>query len=66
MYRNNEHYADPTAGQALASIYAEEREEAQKRIKALMKIIRPACEMAGFDIAERLVLRDRLTGREYR
>lgn len=66
MHRNAEHYADPTAGLAFDHIQAEERMEAQKRIKALMKAIRPVAELAGFEIAERVVLRDMATGREYR
>ena len=66
MHRNHEHYADPTAGAAFDNIAAAENEEAQNRIKALMKIIRPAADMAGFEIAQRIVLRDKLTGREYR
>ncbi len=65
-YRNQEHYPDPTAGRAMATIAAEEHEEVQSRIKALMKIIRPAAEMAGLEIAQRIVFRDRLTGKEYR
>lgn len=66
MHRNSEHYADPTAGAAFDNLAAAEREEAMARIKALMKIIRPAAEMAGFEIAARIVLRDKITGREYR
>lgn len=66
MHRNSEHYADPTAGAAFENIEAAEREEAVGRIKALMKIIRPAVDLAGFEIVQRIVLRDKLTGREYR
>lgn len=66
MHRNHEHYADPTAGRAFDLIAAEEREEVMNRIKALLKIIRPAAEMAGFEIVDRIVLRDKATGKEYR
>lgn len=66
MHRNHEHYADPTAGRAFDLIEAEEREEVMQRIKAVMNIIRPAAELAGLDIAQRIVFRDKLTGKEYR
>lgn len=66
MHRNHEHYADPTAGRAFDLIAAEEREQVMQRIKAVMNIIRPAAELAGLDIAQRIVFRDKLTGKEYR
>lgn len=66
MHRNHEHYADPTAGRAFDLIAAEEREQVMQRIKAVMNIIRPAAELAGLEIAQRIVFRDKLTGKEYR
>lgn len=66
MHRNHEHYPDPTAGRAFDLIAAEEREEVMQRIKAAMNIIRPAAELAGLEIAQRIVFRDKLTGKEYR
>lgn len=66
MHRNHEHYADPTAGRAFDLIAAEEREQVLQRIKAVMNIIRPAAELAGLEIAQRIVFRDKLTGKEYR
>lgn len=69
MFRNSEGYPDPTAGHAYANIRREEREREStvlNRISALMHIIKAAADLAGFDIAERIVLRDRETGREYK
>jgi hypothetical protein len=67
MFKNSEGYPDPTAGRAYANIRREEREnETKNRISALMHIIKAAADLAGFDIAERVVLRDRQTGKEYR
>lgn len=66
MFRNGEYYSDPTTGQALSTIAAEERDEVMARIKAAMKVIRPAAELAGLEISERIVFRDKATGREYR
>ena len=66
MHRNHEHYADPTAGRAFDLIAAEEREQVMQRIKAVMNIIRPAAELAGLEISQRIVFRDKLTGKEYR
>lgn len=66
MYRNHEHYADQTAGRAMAHIEIEQDEDACRRIKALMRVIKPAAEMAGLEIVGRIAFRDTSTGREYR
>lgn len=66
MHRNAEHYADPTAGAAMKNIEDEERREAAERIKPLVRVLREVAAMAGFEIAERVVLRDMITRREYR
>ena len=66
MHRNGEHYADPTAGRALAGIEAAENEHIIARIKQLMKVIRPAAELAGVEIVGRIVFRDIETGREFK
>lgn len=66
MFRNAEYYADPTAGRALANLAAKEHEEAMERIKPLMRLIHQAADMQGFEVAERIVFRDKQTGREYR
>lgn len=61
-YRKNaEMYSDPTA---YAAIKNETRDE--QRLKALIYVLKYIIDLAGFDLAARIVLRDRKTGREYR
>ena len=62
IYRNSEHYCDPTSGQALDNIMQERHEEVKKLIAELRRL----AELSGFSIAERVVLMDKLTGKIYR
>lgn len=69
MFKNSEGYPDPTAGKAYANIRRGEMEResaALNRISALMRVFKAAADLAGFDITERVSLRDKETGREYR
>lgn len=66
MFRNAEHYADPTAGRALKNILDKEAREASERIKLMMKVMHELAKAFGFDIAERVVLIDQKTGRIYK
>lgn len=58
--KNAEGYSDPTAYQVL------KREQEEERFKRLMATIFYICENAGFHIEERLVIRDKRTGRIWR
>lgn len=58
---NKEGYRDPTAYQILKK---DQREE--ERFKRLMATIFYICENAGFHIEERIVIRDKRTGRIWR
>ena len=58
---NKEGYRDPTAYQVLKK---DQREE--ERFKRLMATIFYICENAGFHIEERIVIRDKRTGRIWR
>lgn len=62
IYRNSEHYCDPTSGQALDNIMQERHEEVKKVICELRRL----AELSSFSIAERVVLMDNLTGKIYR
>ena len=64
-YRNPEGYADPTAHDALASIVQAE-EAADQRCMLLIRVLKGAIELAGFELTERIVVRDKATGRVYR
>lgn len=58
--KNAEGYSDPTAYQVL------KREQEEERFKRLMATIFYICENAGFHIEERIVIKDRRTGRIWR
>lgn len=69
MYRNQEGYHDPTAGQAMANIRREEQQREAEDIQtigALMSIIRQTAALAGMEIVGRITFRDKDTGKEYR
>lgn len=61
---NQDGYKDLTAYQALKKVEAEERAEA--RVKKLLATIFNLCDLAGFHIEERLVLKDKKTGKIWR
>lgn len=65
MNKNSEGYSDPTAYKAMKKVLREE-DENQKRISAVINIIKNVADLAGFDLVSRVVLKDRKTGREYR
>lgn len=63
--KNSEGYADPTAFAAL-KIVAQEENEQQKRVGTLVHVLKYIINAAGFDLLNRIELKDRKTGREYR
>lgn len=69
MFKNSEGYPDPTAGQAYANISREERQQEAatlERIGSLIHIIKATAELAGFEVAERIVLKDKASGKIYK
>ena len=60
IHKNAEGYSDPTAYQVL------KREQEEERFKRLMATIFYICENAGFHIEERIVIKDKRTGRIWR
>lgn len=58
--KNAEGYSDPTAYHVL------KREQEEERFKRLMATIFYICENAGFHIEERIVIKDKRTGRIWR
>ena len=58
--KNAEGYSDPTAYQVL------KREQEEERFKRLMATIFYIGENAGFHIEERIVIKDKRTGRIWR
>lgn len=68
-YRNKEGYPDPTAGEAIGTLAKEERREERERnaaVTSLITMIKQIISLAGFELVERIVLRDKETGKEYR
>lgn len=65
---NAEGYPDETAHDALTAVLREARrqEAADLRSMRLIKALKAVVDAAGFDLIERVAIRDRETGREYR
>lgn len=63
--KNSEGYSDPTAYNAVKNIEHEE-ELTHERMSKLFRIIRYICELSGFSIEGRIVLKDKSTGRIWR
>ena len=63
--RNAEGYPDPTAYLGTKEIIREES-EADKRAFDLVKVLKYIIRAAGFELIERIQLRDTKSGREYR
>ena len=63
--RNNEGYSDPTAYAALSKIRQEEIEQ-NRRVAELINVLKYIIDNAGFDLAARIELREKRTGKEFR
>ena len=61
LERNASGYFDPTAYKAIKNICKEE-----KRFHELLHTLHYICDLAGFEISERIVLTDKRTGRTWR
>lgn len=62
---NGEGYADPTAYGGMKEIIREENEN-DKRAFDLVKMLKYIIKLAGFELIERVQLRDTKSGREYK
>lgn len=61
LRKNGSGYFDPTAYEAIKNINKED-----KRFHDLLHALHYICELADFEISERIVLTDKRTGRTYR
>lgn len=59
--RNSSGYVDPTAYEAIKNIDAE-----SERLQKLLTAIFAMCDVAGFHLEERIVLKDKKTGKVWR
>lgn len=63
--KNMEGYSDPTASVAMATVFRGEC-EADRRAYDLMKILKYIIRLAGFELINRVQLKDIKTGRTYK
>lgn len=69
--KNQEGYMDMTRHDAVENIEREQREKEREtreaaRVTKLVHTLFYICNIAGFDVAERIVLRDKKTGRVWK
>lgn len=64
-YKNSEGYADPTAYYGTREIVREEA-ETEKRAYDLIKVLKFIIRLAGFELIERVKVRDVKTGKEFK
>lgn len=64
-YFNNEGYADPTAYAGARNIIKEEN-ETEKRAFELIKVLKFIVRLSGFELIERIKIKDTKTGKEFR
>ena len=65
MRKNCEGYSDPTAYAALYKIHQEEIEQG-RRAAELIRILKYIIDKSGFELAARIELREKKTGKEFR
>lgn len=63
--RNSEWYLDPTAHEAIAAVRKLE-EEKHRRLKALILAVKSIIDLAGFELINRVELKDKQTGKIYK
>lgn len=63
--RNSEGYIDPTASVAIG-VVNKEQVDADKRAYDLVKVLKFIIRSCGFELIERVKVKDIKTGREYR
>lgn len=62
---NTEGYLDPTAYDGMKEVIREEN-ETDKRALKLVKMLKYIIRLAGFELIERVQLRDTKSGKEYK
>ena len=64
-WQNSEGYNDPTAYEGMKPVIQEENRQ-QKKVNDLIFVLKFIINLAGFDLINRIEIRDRKSGREYR
>ena len=65
LKRNKEGYHDPTAYKGMMAVLREENDQ-QRRLTALIGVLKYIIDLAGYDLLNRIEVKDRRTGKEYR
>ena len=65
LKKNKEGYSDPTAYKGMMSVLREETDQ-QRRLSALISVLKYIIDIAGYDLLNRIEVKDRRTGKEYR
>lgn len=63
--RNAEGYSDPTAYLGMKPVIQEEAEQ-QRRVNSLIYVLKYITNAMGFDLLNRIELRDKKNGREFK
>lgn len=63
LKRNGSGYVDPTAYKAIKNVEKRPRGEDFERYNRVIRLIFAVCELAGFHVENRIVLKDKKTGR---
>ena len=64
-WQNREGYSDPTAYEGMKPVIREDAER-EKRLNTLIFVLKYIIRLAGFDLLNRIEIRERKSGREYR
>ena len=64
-WQNHEGYSDPTAYEGLKPVIREDAER-EKRLNTLIFVLKYIIRLAGFELLNRIELKDRQTGKEFR
>ena len=62
---NGEGYPDPTIYEALKPVIKEE-DQRQRRISKFVTLLKDFADLCGYEVMNRVVLKDKKTGKEYR
>ena len=65
-WENAEGYTDSTAYTALRHIQQEENAELDAKVNTLIKVLKYIVSLSGFELINRIELRDKKSGRSFR
>lgn len=65
LKKNKSGYNDPTAYKGMMAVLQEETDQ-KRRLTALISVLKYIIDLAGYDLLNRIEVKDRRTGKEYR